>query len=323
LVLLTLTDGSVADSLDALGLTASQNFADANNILFKHFVGEPSTTLPQALAENPTVVVAIGDMFALPVLERAKQAGQVRFVVYASTLGETLPNVQWLGGVETRTDMQVFVAGYLAGLGSQGIVGLLLPPNHPQAPLYTNSFKHGVLQACACEVYPLLVNDYNNPAEGLSAAKVAKNYGADTLFALRGGAGDAALLSAASNGLRVGSLDGDLFSTLFAGGQPVTLPAESGTTDTTAVAFSVPANLVLPTVVLRLDTLLDEILPDVWAGTIGASVPFHAAGGTIGVGQANLAGLNPAERLLVEDVLASLASGKLGTGVDPLTGIQQ
>ncbi|HUN22604.1 MAG TPA: hypothetical protein PK299_05645, partial [Anaerolineales bacterium] len=278
LALLTLTDGSIADSLDAFALTASQNFADSNNILFKHLVGEPTATLPQAIAENPTLVVAIGDAFAPTVLERAKQATNVRFVLYATTVLEALPNVQWLGGAETRTDMQIFVAGYLAGLGSKGIVGLLLPPNHPQAALYTNSFKHGVLQACACEVYPLLVNDYNNPDEGLRSARAAKNYGVDTLFALRGVAGDAALLTAVSNGLRVGSLDGDLFSTLFAGGQAVNQPVESGVTDTTSVAVNAPANLVLPPAVLRLDVLLAGILPEVWAGTIGEPVPFNAAG---------------------------------------------
>lgn len=320
-ILLTLDDASRPASVEALALSGAQTFAEENNLLFAQLFGNPAEIVPQAVAETPLIVIGVGDAFAA---EFANVAGNspIKFVLIGNNNGAGLPNVQVLGGSANRVDMYAFIAGYIAGLNANSVVGVVIPENAPLAMHISTSFKHGLHQSCGpCEYLPLSIADQNNPQDGIKAAKAAIKYGMDTLFALRSPAGDAALQFSASQGLLVGSIGEDLWATLFLGGAEIAVEQPLAEPTVAPVLTSVPAGQILPSAVYRVDTMLALVLPEVLAGNISAeAIPFTIASGTIDYSRNELEALNPAEQRNLDEMIGMLASGQIDTGVDLASG---
>ncbi|MFQ5409688.1 MAG: BMP family ABC transporter substrate-binding protein [Anaerolineales bacterium] len=265
---------------------------------------------PAALARyassGANVVAVAGNEFTDDTLRAARDFPDVIFVGVDQQGAAPQPaNYVQLGGPGTRYDQLGFVAGAMAGLATETeIVGALTPNEGLIARNYAAGFIHGVRLTCGvCEYWTTEEQAYDLAAGGQEAVERLQRVRADVLFAAPGPAGDAAQRAAAAAGMWVVGAERDQFVALFDSG------AVTG------------AEMVLPSPILRPDVVLAAVLDTLATGALPDSpLPFSYSNGAMGLAATSTGGLTLAEMRIIEDILARLESGQLGTGVDPLTG---
>jgi basic membrane lipoprotein Med (substrate-binding protein (PBP1-ABC) superfamily) len=265
--------------------------------------------LAERMAATPDLVVSVSAALSMEMVAAlARDQPGTHFVLLGgSPPAETLANVLFLGGPESRHDQAGFLAGVAAGFATgTERVAVFSDTTTVEGRKYRNGFVSGVRYACPkCRIdtIDLAGSTATEFARG-EAVKYAA-LGADVIFAAAGPAGDAALRAAVEAGAAVIGSGADVYLTAFEGG------AAPG------------AERVLASVYLDAGRALATALPAVVAEAPPSGVePLTVANGGVVMTPLRDPGgrLSPLDVQDIEAIRLRLSDRSLETGVDPATG---
>lgn len=266
--------------------------------------GDPATALAEQLAANPVLLILIGADLTELTVATAQANPNLLLIAIDQSLNTDLPNVYVIGGPVNHLDEIGLVAGMFAGFATTtGNVGSLAPDNDLTGRTYQSSFLHGMRLACGeCTHWPVALPDYASTSEGQAAIPRLTAAAVDALLIAPGPAGDAALTTAAEQGLLVTLAGRDL-----AAEQPdlaeLTLPA------------------AVPTVANALSAALDQFAS---TGDLPSDpTPYSFTHTTLRLTDLTTPAVTPGEYGYVQEIIAQLASGALQTGIDRSTGLPE
>jgi basic membrane lipoprotein Med (substrate-binding protein (PBP1-ABC) superfamily) len=255
--------------------------------------GDPAESIRAAADRGPVLVVVAGSELADPTWNVAQDYPDINFIGVDQPAVDSLANYFVLGGPGNRLDEEGFMAGMLAGMGTQArILGLVVPAETLEGKLYRNGFIHGYRYTCGqCELFEIAITDPNDSAAGERAANQLIDSSADVIFTATFPGGEATLQQATARGAKVIGL---------------------------GYYFSAGDNsLVLGNVVRRPDIALPSFIADVLAGIAPEPRSFSLENGSLSYGATNI---DPGLANFANDALSMLAAGTLDTGVDLTTG---
>jgi branched-chain amino acid transport system substrate-binding protein len=260
--------------------------------------------IEQFVGQGYDIIVTVG--FALG--DSTKQAAQahpgVKFAIVDPSYDPAMPNVM---GLTFREDQAGFMAGALAGMMTKSkTVGVVAGMEIPPVKRFRNGYENGVHYVCPdCRVVGRYTSSFTDPAQGEQAAWQQIADKADVIFGAGGLTGQSAILAAAQQGVWVIGVDMDQYLTVFREGQ------EKG------------ADKILSSAVKRTDVAAYRAVKAAYDGSFkGGTLVLDAAADGVG-----LAPFHDAEKAIppevkgkLDEIFQMLASGKLDTGVDPVTG---
>lgn len=306
LVIGLLTPATDIDSSTSAALTiaAVTAFAADNPgvTLLTEIGGDPRAALDEMVAGGASLIIYASQDYASNARAAAQQYQDVQFIGVDHRDDTVLGNLLILGGARNREDELGFMAGMMAGFATENkIVGSVAPAGTVAGLKYANGFVHGMRVSCGeCTLWPIELEDYDDPLAGADAFARLQRSDVDTVFAVDGPAGQAALQSAAAAGLYVVTTGQDLTITL-----------------------SAASELAAPSPVVRPDQVLPGLLQAFAAGTpLGdQAIPFSLAANSISYAPNNYtSAVTEGELGYARTIMDSLASGILSTGIDVYTG---
>ena len=202
------------------------------------------------------------------------------------------------------------VAGFMAGVlaGSDivaGVYGIDIPPVLRFRSGFENGFAHSNADAQALGVH---VPGFIDPATDAETALQFIDEGADVILGAGGTTGSGAILAAAAENVYVIGVDQDEYVTTFGKGE------------------SPGAEFLLTSALKRVDR---GVYLSLQALAEGDAVTFHdedgarvldAASDGIGLAPPHDADVPDEVLAQLDEIVAALQDGSLGTGVDPVTG---
>jgi basic membrane lipoprotein Med (substrate-binding protein (PBP1-ABC) superfamily) len=304
--------GYIAAGPGTPGVLAALEAAAADHGWVVQRAPEPTGDALRALvAQGVRLLVADGPEFEAVAHEAASQDPELYVVGVGHTgVAGDLPNLLALGGPQAREDQLGFMAGYLAGLLTEGRIVTAIANTATALGLkYRNGFLHGVRYACSrCRIDFIDLTDESATVFAAERAQLNASLSSDVVFAAAGEAGLAGLRAAANAGAWVLGAAADTYEQAFASG------AEPG------------ADRLVTSVYFDLGVAVRAALNAHAAGDPLAGVqPPSAANGAIFIApyRVDEDALSSLDRQDVEATLARLADGSLDTGVDPLTGAER
>jgi basic membrane lipoprotein Med (substrate-binding protein (PBP1-ABC) superfamily) len=304
--------GYIAAGPGTPGVLAAVEAAAAQHGWVVQRAPEPTGDALRALvAQGIRLLVADGPEFEAVAHEAAAQDPDLYVVgVGHAGLDGELPNLLALGGSQSREDQLGFMAGYVAGLLTEGrIVTAVANTATPVGLKYRNGYLHGVRYACSrCRIDFIDLTDESATIFAAERAQLNASLSSDVVFAAAGEAGRAALRAGAGAGAWVIGASADVYEAVFAAG------AEPG------------ADRLVTSVYFDLGAVVRAALDAYAAGDPPSGLqPPAAANGAVFVAPYRVDEdvLSALDRQDVETTLSRLADGSLDTGVDPLTGLER
>ena len=180
---------------------------------------DQEANLQTFITDGYEVIITVGSSITDETISTAKKNPKIKFIGVEQTQGETLPNLTGLVFHEERSG---FLAGALgASITQTNRVAAICEAKFIDAMRrYCDGFKAGAqyinANINATVVYRTGSNQYlfNDPDWGTQAAHQAVNDGADVIFAAGGNTADAALETAAGQGVYVIGSETDEYESL-------------------------------------------------------------------------------------------------------------
>jgi basic membrane lipoprotein Med (substrate-binding protein (PBP1-ABC) superfamily) len=249
-------------------------------------------------------IIGVGYMIQDTVKAEAAKFPKINFTMIDGSADPVIPNVH---GVIFREDQSGMVAGVVAGcMTKSGTVGIVGGMEIPAVKKFRNGYEAGVKLVCPdCKVVGVYIDSFTDPARGKAAAESQIAEGADVIFGAGGPTGSGGILGAAQQGVWVIGVDQDEYLTTFKGG------TEKG------------ADKLLTSAMKKVDVGVYTSIMETVKGTFkGGTLTFEAANNGVSAAPYHDADKSVSQDIkdTVKKVLDLLASGKLQTGVDPLTG---
>jgi basic membrane lipoprotein Med (substrate-binding protein (PBP1-ABC) superfamily) len=257
---------------------------------------------------SPALVVMIGSGEGQALTAAAQANPEVRFAAVEEPGVQPLANLLVVGGGNFRRDEAAFMAGLLAAIENDNdYIGWIGEDGTPRGAVYRNGFRHGVRYICPrCRVFDFELPAEASAAAGISAADQLREDFIDTASAVPGAAGEAGLIRLAGYNVRVAGAGTDFYAAVFGGG------ADPG------------AKHVLGEPAFRPEVLLADLLPRFLNGeSFPDPIPYSLENGGLAYAPFPNEWVSPARQDYLRKILAEVASGRLGIGIDPQTGQEQ
>ena len=266
-----------------------------------------AANIQTCIDEGFDVVVTVGFLLTDATLEAAAANPDVFFIGVDQFIMDGPEN---MAGSQFREDQMGYAVGVMAALLTEtdvvaGVFGVEIPP----VVKFRNGYVNGILATNPdIEVLDIYIDSFTAPERGSAAAEQFLGEGADVVFGGGGNTGNGGILYAAQQGVKVIGVDQDQYFTVFGGGE------------------SPGADQIVTSAVKRVDAAVYNLI----AALVEGDETFPGGGiyvgdvtnGSVGVAPPHDADVPAEVSEAVEQVLDDLATGRLVTGVNPVTGEQ-
>jgi basic membrane lipoprotein Med (substrate-binding protein (PBP1-ABC) superfamily) len=254
--------------------------------------------------EGFDAIITVGFLIADATAAAAAANPGTFFIGVDQFHGNAMPN---LVGIQFREDQAGFLVGALAAQVTAsgkiaGVYGIDIPP----VKKFRNGFEQGARYINPdIEIAGVYIPDFVAPQLGAEAAEQFVADGFDVVFGAGGPTGSGGIVRAAELGAMVIGVDQDEFVTTFGAGE------------------TPGADRIISSALKRVDQGVYDM---VWTLAAGDPLPegslylMDAAVNGVGFAEAHDAVVPEEATANVQAIFEMLASGELGTGVDPVTG---
>ena len=284
-------------------INASANLGFETDFIETQAQTDYDTNIGTCVGEGFDVIVTVGFLIGDATLAAAEASPDVFFIGVDQFFIDHPEN---LVGIQYREDQGGFLAGALAAMMTEsgtvaGVYGIDIPP----VVKFRNGFEQGAMYIdSGINLLGVYIDDFVAPDRGASAAEQFMGEGADVIFGAGGPTGSGGIKRAAEEGVWVIGVDQDEYNTTFGSGE------------------TPGAGFLISSAIKRVDLgVYDQILGFLNGTDSGGGLYIlDAANGGITYAPPHDAAV-PVEVLAnLESIRVGLATGRIDTGVDPISG---